>query len=105
MNFGLWQLVYFNLIIQVDFSLVSLLLKVVSMFFCALCRPSRPTCFLHGPLTTVRSAVKVRRMTSDVCAWPLLQLGQICYKRERERTTLRVREFLSNVDKSIISQR
>ena len=45
-----WQLVYFNLILQVDFSLESLLLEVVSMFFC---RPSRPTCFLHGPLTTV----------------------------------------------------
>lgn len=38
------------------------------MFFCAPCRPSRPTCFLHGPLTTVWSAVKVRRMTSDSCA-------------------------------------
>jgi len=63
-----WQLVYFYLILQVDFSLESLLLEVVSMFFCALCRPSRPTCFLHGPLTTVRSAVKVRRMTSDSCA-------------------------------------
>jgi len=27
----------------------------------------------------------------QLCAWPLLQLGQICYERERERTTLRVR--------------
>ena len=49
----LWQLVYFNLILQVDFSLELLLLEVVSMFFCAPCRSSRPTCFLHGPLTTV----------------------------------------------------
>ena len=31
----MWQLVYFNLILQVDFSLESLLLEVVSMFFCA----------------------------------------------------------------------
>jgi len=63
----LWQLIYFNLIFQVDSSLESLLLEVVSMFFCAPCRPSRPTCFLDGPLTTEWSAVKDRRVTSDSC--------------------------------------
>jgi len=93
----MWQLVYFNLILQVDSSIAaleSLLLEVVAMFFCAPCRSEFYVLSSRSTDHRVISCEGEAYGGWQLGAWQLSQLGQICYVRESERTTLRVRELV-----------